>query len=107
MKCVYHQSIIYLYVLSPCYNATASAQDKTYCHLFWLQVYRDEEENEKCARAIVRYSTGTCHRLVYESQVGDSFSPIKIAKFVVPELSVEQFYPVVCPQSSDLVRQGP
>jgi hypothetical protein len=68
-----------------------------------LKVYRDEDENEKCARAIVRLASGTSHRLVYESQVGDSFSPTKVAKFIAPELSVDQFYPVVCPQSSDLV----
>jgi hypothetical protein len=35
-------------------------------------VYRDEEENENCGRAIVRVSSGTSHRLVYESQVGDA-----------------------------------
>ena len=68
-----------------------------------LKVYRDEDENEKCARAIVRLTSGTSHQLVYESQVGDSFSPLKVSKFIVPELNVEQFYPVVCPQSSDLV----
>ena len=69
-----------------------------------LKVYRDEEENEKCARAIVRCANGTSHRLVYESQVGDTFSPLKISKFVVPELNVEQFSPIVWPHSSDLVR---
>lgn len=70
-----------------------------------LKVYKDEEDNEKCARAIVRLSSGTSHQLVYESQVGEIFSPLRVVKFIMPELGVEQLYPVVCPQTSDLVAE--
>lgn len=70
-----------------------------------LKYYKEEDDNEKCARVIVRLTSGTLHQLVYESQVGDVFTPLKVAKFLVPDLNISQLYPVVCPQTSDLVAE--
>jgi len=70
-----------------------------------LKFYKEEDDNEKCARVIVRLTSGTLHHLVYESQVGDIFTPLKIAKFLVPDLNMSHLYPVVCPQTSDLIAE--
>jgi len=70
-----------------------------------LKVFKDEKDNERCARAIVRLSSGTSHQLIYESQVGEIFSPLQVLKFLLPELAIDHLYPVVCPETSDLIAE--
>jgi len=70
-----------------------------------LKVYNDENDNERCARVILRLTSGTSHQLVHENQVKEIFSPLSVVRFIMPELVVDHLYPIVCPQTSDLVAE--
>ncbi|CAB4063513.1 RAP1GAP [Lepeophtheirus salmonis] len=62
---------------------------------------------ENHTRVLIRQNSGTLHRLIPDSILEEEEeygpSPLKIVQILLPELSLENVHPVVCPRSSELI----
>ena len=67
--------------------------------------YNDKEGEMKGnhVRVILRTTSGTTHRLLPYSDVKDTPSPVQLARFLCPDLSVEKFEPIMSPRASELI----
>ena len=63
------------------------------------------EEENKSVQLIARLNSGTVHKYIHSSELGPNpeLVPARLAKLIVPELTTEQFEPVLCPQASELI----
>ena len=67
--------------------------------------YNDKEGEMKGnhVRVILRTTSGTTHRLLPYSDVKDTPSPVQLARFLWPQLTVEKFEPIMSPRASELI----
>ena len=67
--------------------------------------YNDKEGEMKGnhVRVILRTTSGTTHRLLPYTDVKDTPSPVQLARFLCPDLSVEKFEPIMSPRASELI----
>ena len=67
----------------------------------------DDDVGNKSVQLIARLNSGTVHKYIHYSELGASpeLIPARLAKLIVPELTTEQFEPVLCPQASELIMQ--
>lgn len=54
-------------------------------------------------RVLVRLRSGTAHELLPPTSVGSRPSPAALARLLDDRLSIENFWPAVCPKASSLV----
>ncbi len=54
-------------------------------------------------RVMLRLQSGTIHRLVPDSALDGGLSPLHVTKFLVPEMSLDNLHPVICPRASELI----
>lgn len=54
-------------------------------------------------RVILRTTSGTVHRLLPYNDVKDTPSPVQLAQFICPDLSIDRFEPILSPRASDLI----
>jgi len=64
---------------------------------------KDGEMKGNHVRVILRTTSGTIHRLLPYNDVKDTPSPVQLAKFLCPDLSIEKFEPIMSPRASDLI----
>jgi len=67
--------------------------------------YTDKEGEVKGnhVRVILRTTSGTIHRLLPYNDVKDTPSPIQLARFLCPDLTLEKFEPILSPRASELI----
>lgn len=64
---------------------------------------KDGEMKGNHVRVILRTTSGTVHRLLPYNDVRDTPSPVQLARFLCPDLSVDKFEPIMSPRASDLI----
>lgn len=64
---------------------------------------KDGEMKGNHVRVILRTTSGTIHRLLPYNDVKDTPSPIQLAKYLCPDLSIEKFEPILSPRASELI----
>jgi len=67
--------------------------------------YTDKEGEVKGnhVRVILRTTSGTTHRLLPYNDVKDTPSPIQLARFLCPDLTLDKFEPILSPRASELI----
>ena len=70
-----------------------------------IKHYNDKEGEMKGnhVRVILRTTSGTLHRLLPYNDVRETPSPVQLARFLCPDLSVDKFEPIMSPRASDLI----
>lgn len=70
-----------------------------------IKHYTDKEGEVKGnhVRVILRTTSGTIHRLMPYNDVKDTPSPIQLARFLCPDLTLEKFEPILSPRASELI----
>lgn len=76
-----------------------------------IKHYNDKSDNEEPlvkmkgnhVRVILRTTSGTVHRLLPYNDVKETPSPVQIAQFICPDLSIDRFEPILSPRASDLI----
>eukprot|EP00095_Tigriopus_kingsejongensis_P011541 maker-scaffold33_size549341-snap-gene-3.3 protein:Tk11541 transcript:maker-scaffold33_size549341-snap-gene-3.3-mRNA-1 annotation:"hypothetical protein TcasGA2_TC006305" len=73
-----------------------------------LKTYTDQEqdgheENEVHTRIILRLNSGTIHKLIPDSALDNTLSPVRVAQLLVPELALEKLNPIMCRKASELI----
>jgi RAP1 GTPase activating protein 1 len=65
------------------------------------------EASSKSVQLIARLNSGSIHKYIHSTELGGTpeLVPSRLAKFIVPEITTEQFEPVLCPQASELIMQ--
>ena len=64
---------------------------------------KDGEMKGNHVRVILRTTSGTIHRLLPYNDVRDTPSPVQLARFLCPDLTVDKFEPIMSPRASDLI----
>lgn len=64
-------------------------------------------DSNKSVQLIARLNSGSLHKYIHSTELGvtGELVPSRLAKFIVPDLSTDQFEPVLCPQASELIMQ--
>jgi len=67
--------------------------------------YTDKECDVKGnhVRVILRTTSGTIHRLLPYNDVKDTPSPIQLARYLCPDLTLDKFEPILSPRASELI----
>lgn len=68
-----------------------------------LSVKTENVANQEHTRILLRLTSGTMHELVPTTCLGNSPSPAKMAKLLNEQLNVDNFMPVLCPKSSQMI----
>lgn len=68
-----------------------------------LSVKTENVANQEHTRILLRLTSGTMHEIVPTSCLGSSPNPAKMAKLLNDQLNVENFAPILCPKSSQLI----
>ncbi|KAF5270742.1 hypothetical protein FQA39_LY01480 [Lamprigera yunnana] len=68
-----------------------------------LSVKTENVANQEHTRILLRLRTGTMHEIVPSSCLGTTPSPARMAKLLNEQLNVENFTPVLCPKTSQLI----
>jgi RAP1 GTPase activating protein 1 len=68
-----------------------------------LSVKSENVANQEHARILLRLTTGTMHEIIPVSCLGSNPSPIKMARLLNEQISVDNFMPISCPRSSCLI----
>ena len=65
------------------------------------------DSSSKSVQLIARLNSGSIHKYIHSTELGGTpeLVPSRLAKFIVPEFTSEQFEPVLCPQASELIMQ--
>lgn len=59
--------------------------------------------NQSTLRILMRLKNGTMHEVIPTSCLGDNATPTQISRLLNDQLQIENFTPIVCPMSSNLI----
>lgn len=59
--------------------------------------------NQSHLRILLRLKTGTMHEIIPTSCLGNNATPVRVSRLLNEQLQVENFMPVVCPLSSNII----
>lgn len=68
-----------------------------------LSIKSENVANQEHVRILLRLRTGTMHEIIPVSCLTPNPSPIKMARLLNEQINVDNFMPVMCPKSSNLI----
>lgn len=68
-----------------------------------LSIKTENVANQEHFRILLRLRTGTMHEIIPASCLGSNPNPVKMAQLLNEGISVDNFMPVLCPKSSNLI----
>ncbi|XP_055302880.1 rap1 GTPase-activating protein 1 isoform X7 [Sitodiplosis mosellana] len=68
-----------------------------------LSIKTENVANQEHIRMLLRLKTGTMHEIIPVSCLGNSPSPIRMARLLNDQINVDNFTPVMCPKASGMI----